>query len=101
VLVVHGGPKTVVVRDRTGRPVVLLSGEPPETLGATELVGLLDLAAAVLTAREMACLADHLTALRQGAGAPIARLQLDGLSFALYVDDPDGNLRAVQRASTS
>ncbi|GAA2739906.1 MULTISPECIES: hypothetical protein [Kitasatospora] len=87
-LVVHGGSNTAVVRDRTGHPVVLLSGPRPEHLTSAILTTLLDLAAAVLTPGETERLARCLTALRHGETVPRSRLELNGESFTLYATGP-------------
>jgi hypothetical protein len=84
VLVVHGGSHTVIVRDPTGLPVVLLSGEQPAALTSARLTGLLDLAAAVLTARETEHLERCLAALRRGELIKSTRMELEGVIFTLY-----------------
>jgi hypothetical protein len=76
VLVVHGGSNTVIARHRTGHPVVLLSGEQPAALTSARLTGLLDLAAAVLTARETELLEHGLAALRRGELTKSTRVEL-------------------------
>ncbi|WP_354644626.1 hypothetical protein [Kitasatospora camelliae] len=83
-LVVHGGSNTVVVRDRSGRPVVVLSGERPEALTSAILTGLLDLAAAVLTPGEMARLERRLADLRRGDLVHRTRMEIDGVEVTLY-----------------
>ncbi|GAA0676521.1 hypothetical protein GCM10010193_32090 [Kitasatospora atroaurantiaca] len=85
-LVVHGGSNTVVVRDQTGRPVVMLSGERPEALTSAILAGLLDLAAAVLTAGELERLERRLAALRNGGTVKSTRLEIEGVVLTLYGD---------------
>lgn len=85
-LVVHGGSKTVIARNWTGQPVVLLSGDQPEHLSPAGLTGLLDLAAAVLTPGEMERLERCLAALRRGETVRSTRLELAGVVLTLYGD---------------
>ncbi|MFD7985482.1 hypothetical protein ACFV4M_19205 [Kitasatospora indigofera] len=83
-LVVHGGSNTAIVRDRTGRPVVLLSGPRPEALTSAILTGLRDLAAAVLTTGETERLEHCLAALRRGDLIKQSRLEIEGVVLTLY-----------------
>ncbi|MFD9130716.1 hypothetical protein [Kitasatospora sp. NPDC059571] len=83
-LVVHGGSNTAIVRDRTGRPVVLLSGERPEALTSGIQAGLRDLAAAVLTPGETERLERWLAGLRRGDRVDRSRLEVEGVVLTLY-----------------
>ncbi|MFC6595189.1 hypothetical protein [Kitasatospora paranensis] len=80
----HGGSNTAIVRDRTGRPVVLLSGPRPEALTSAILIGLRDLAAAVLTTGETERLERCLAALRRGDLIKRSRMEVEGVVLTLY-----------------
>ncbi|SNT60573.1 hypothetical protein SAMN05216252_16811 [Actinacidiphila glaucinigra] len=84
VLVVQGATATAVVRHRTGEPVVLLSGELPAVLTTAALNELLNLAAAVLTAEEMALFRSCLTALRCGEKLQERRIEVSGAVLTVY-----------------
>ncbi|RFC77443.1 hypothetical protein [Streptomyces sp. AcE210] len=83
-LVVHGVSATAVVRDRTGEPVVLLSGELPEALTPAALDELLNLAAAVLDAEELRLFRSCLSALRCGEKLDERRIEMDGAVLTVY-----------------
>ncbi|WP_329567376.1 hypothetical protein [Streptomyces sp. NBC_01361] len=83
-LVVHGVFATAVVRDRTGEPVVLLSGELPEALTPAALDELLNLAAAVLDAEELRLFRGCLSALRCGEKLDERRIEVSGAALTVY-----------------
>ncbi|MFE6757063.1 hypothetical protein ACFVDQ_26215 [Streptomyces sp. NPDC057684] len=83
-LVVHGASATAVVRDRTGEPVVLLSGELPEALTPAALDGLLNLAAAVLDAEELRLFRSCLSALHCGEKLEERRIEVGGAVLTVY-----------------
>lgn len=83
-LVVHGGSTTAIVRDRTGQPVVLLSGPHPGALTSAILTSLRNLAAAVLTAGETERLEHCLAALRRGDLIKHSRMEVEGVVLTLY-----------------
>ena len=83
-LVVQGGPTTAVVRGRTGESVVLLSGELPVELTDESLVGVLDLAAAVLDDAEMQLFRRCLDELRAGDTTRSRRVEVDGAVLTVY-----------------
>ncbi|MFD0116780.1 hypothetical protein ACFVZL_16495 [Streptomyces sp. NPDC058320] len=90
-LVVHGASATAIVRDRTGEPVVLLSGELPETLTPTTLDELLSLAAAVLDTHELDLFRTCLTALHCEEQLHERRIEVSGAILTVYRShsDPD------------
>ena len=83
-LVVQGGPTTAVVRGHTGESVVLLSGELPVELTDESLVGVLDLAAAVLDDAEMQLFRRCLDELRAGDTSRTRRVEIDGAVLTVY-----------------
>ena len=83
-LVVRGVFATAVVRDRTGEPVVLLSGELPEALTPSSLKDLLNLAAAVLDTDELDLFYKCLAALRCGEKLEERRIWVDGAVLTIY-----------------
>lgn len=83
-LVVHGASATAVVRDRTGEPVVLLSGELPEALTPSSLDALLNLAAAVLDTEELDLFRTCLTALHCGEKLQERRIEVSGAVLTVY-----------------
>ncbi|GGJ66624.1 hypothetical protein GCM10010121_091570 [Streptomyces brasiliensis] len=84
VLVVHGVSATAVVRDRTGEPVLLLSGELPEALTPSSLDELLNLAAAVLDAEELQLFRTCLSALSCGEKLEERRIEVSGAVLTVY-----------------
>jgi hypothetical protein len=84
VLVVQGGPTTAVVRGHSGESVVLLSGELPAEMTDENLAEVLDLAAAVLDAEEMALFRRCLDALRAGDTSRTRRVEIDGAVLTVY-----------------
>ncbi|MFD7441454.1 hypothetical protein [Streptomyces sp. NPDC059909] len=83
-LVVPGASATAVVRDRTGEPVVLLSGELPSALTPSGVNELLNLAAAVLNAEELALFRSCLAALRCGERLEERRIEVGGAVLTIY-----------------
>ncbi|MGW1803215.1 hypothetical protein ACWCQN_47325 [Streptomyces sp. NPDC001984] len=83
-LVVHGVFATAVVRDGTGEPVVLLSGELPEALTPSSLNDLMNLAAAVLDTGELDLFYTCLAALRCGEKLEERRIWVDGAVLTIY-----------------
>ncbi|MGW7365571.1 hypothetical protein ACWGI8_19545 [Streptomyces sp. NPDC054841] len=83
-LVVPGASATAVVRDRTGEPVVLLSGELPTALTPSGVNELLNLAAAVLSAEELALFRSCLAALRYGERLEERRIEVSGAVLTIY-----------------
>ncbi|MFF3876192.1 hypothetical protein [Streptomyces sp. NPDC001978] len=83
-LVVHGASATAVVRDRTGEPVVLLSGELPESLTPSSLNDLMNLAAAVLDTEELELFGKCLAALRCGEKLHERRIEVSGAVLTVY-----------------
>ncbi|MFG2661678.1 hypothetical protein [Streptomyces sp. NPDC048425] len=83
-LVVHGAFATAVVRDRTGEPVVLLSGELPEALTPASLDDLMNLAAAVLDTQELELFRKCLAALRYGEKLQERRIEVNGAVLMVY-----------------
>ncbi|RNL71261.1 hypothetical protein [Streptomyces sp. I6] len=89
-LVVPGALATAVVRDRTGEPVVLLSGELPSALTPSGVDELLNLAAAVLEAEELELFRRCLAALRRGGKLRETRIEVSGAVLTIYRDGPSG-----------
>ncbi|MGW3245518.1 hypothetical protein [Streptomyces sp. NPDC001070] len=83
-LVVQGTSATAVVRDRTGEPVLLLSGELPEVLTQASLGELLNLASAVLTGEEMDLFRGCLAALRCGEKIQERTVEFNGAVLTVY-----------------
>ncbi|MER5176978.1 hypothetical protein ABT009_01115 [Streptomyces sp. NPDC002896] len=83
-LVVPGASATAVVRDRTGEPVVLLSGELPSALTQSGLDELLNLAAAVLSTEELELFRKCLAALRCGEKLEERRIEVSGAVLTIY-----------------
>lgn len=83
-LVVHGVFATAVVRDRTGEPVVLLSGELPEMFTPSSLNDLMNLAAAVLNTDELDLFYKCLAALRCGEKLSERRIWVNGAVLTIY-----------------
>ncbi|MFI1472462.1 hypothetical protein, partial [Streptomyces wuyuanensis] len=84
VLVVPRAPATAVVRDRTGEPVVLLSGELPSALTPSGVNELLNLASAVLEAEELELFRRCLSALRCGEKLRETRIEVSGAVLTIY-----------------
>ncbi|MEU2264833.1 hypothetical protein ABZ557_32260 [Streptomyces sp. NPDC019645] len=85
-LVVPRAPATAVVRDRTGEPVVLLSGELPSALTPSGVQELLNLAAAVLEAEELELFRRCLSALSCGEKLRETRIEVSGAVLTIYRD---------------
>ncbi|MEU4209728.1 hypothetical protein AB0F13_06960 [Streptomyces sp. NPDC026206] len=86
-LVVSGGSTSnAVVRGRTGESVVLLSGDLPDVLTDRSVAELLDLAAAVLTGKEMAMFRTCLYALRRGERLGRRCVEVDGAILTVYYE---------------
>ncbi|MER5176976.1 hypothetical protein ABT009_01105 [Streptomyces sp. NPDC002896] len=83
-LVVPGAIATAVVRDRTGEPVVLLSGELPSAFTPSSVQDLLNLAAAVLNAEELELFRKCLAALRCGEKLEERRIEVSGAVLTVY-----------------
>ncbi|MEU4134482.1 hypothetical protein [Streptomyces wuyuanensis] len=83
-LVVPGAPATAVVRDRTGEPVVLLSGELPSALTPSGVNELLNLASAVLETEELELFRRCLSALRCGEKLRETRIEVSGAVLTIY-----------------
>ncbi|MGW7422426.1 hypothetical protein ACWGJB_20630 [Streptomyces sp. NPDC054813] len=80
----HGGPATAVVRGPDGESVVLLSGELPEVLTDASVTELLDLAAAILGAGELALFEECLHTLRRNGMRAGRRIEVDGAVLTVY-----------------
>ncbi|MGW2211015.1 hypothetical protein [Streptomyces sp. NPDC001781] len=80
----HGGPATAVVRGPEGESVVLLSGELPEVLTDQAVRELLDLAAAILSATELALFRTCLDALRANGMRAGRIIEVDGAVLTVY-----------------
>ncbi|MFG2312982.1 hypothetical protein ACGFS9_30560 [Streptomyces sp. NPDC048566] len=87
-LVVHGSPTTAVVRGTTGEPVILLSGELPETLTATALQDVMNMALAVLDAEEMTLFRRCLTALQCGEKLEERYIEISGATLTIFRSEP-------------
>ncbi|MFI9274464.1 hypothetical protein ACIGXM_27705 [Kitasatospora sp. NPDC052896] len=87
-LLVQGGSTTAVVRGRTGEPVVLLAGGRSGVLGEPGLAELVDLAAAVLTAREMPLFHRCLDAFRRGELTDTRQVEIAGAALTVYRSAP-------------
>ncbi|MEU4134480.1 hypothetical protein [Streptomyces wuyuanensis] len=85
-LVVPGALATAVVRDRTGEPVVLLSGELPSALTPSGVNELLNLASAVLETEELELFRRCLSALRCGEKLRETRIEVSGAVLTIYRD---------------
>ncbi|MEU6709267.1 hypothetical protein [Streptomyces wuyuanensis] len=85
-LVVPGALATAVVRDRTGEPVVLLSGELPSALTPSGVQELLNLASAVLETEELELFRRCLSALRCGEKLQETRIEVSGAVLTIYRD---------------
>lgn len=83
-LFVHGGPATAVVRGPAGESVVLLSGELPQVLTEDAVTELLDLAAAILDADELALFHACLRTLRTDGLRAGRRIEVDGAVLTVY-----------------
>ncbi|MEU6709265.1 hypothetical protein [Streptomyces wuyuanensis] len=83
-LVVPRASATAVVRDRTGEPVVLLSGELPSALTPSGVQELLNLASAVLETEELELFRRCLSALRCGEKLQETRIEVSGAVLTIY-----------------
>ncbi|WP_351237754.1 hypothetical protein [Streptomyces sp. NPDC002133] len=83
-LVVPRASATAVVRDRTGEPVVLLTGELPSALSPSGVNELLNLAAAVLDKEELELFRSCLAALRCGEKLQESRIEVSGAVLTIY-----------------
>ncbi|MFI1167123.1 hypothetical protein ACH4UM_26880 [Streptomyces sp. NPDC020801] len=73
-----------MVRNPAGDAVVLLSGELPEVLTDQALAELLDLAAAILEADELALFHKCLQTLRRNGMRAGRRIEVDGAVLTVY-----------------
>jgi hypothetical protein len=83
-LFVHGGPATAVVRGPAGESVVLLSGELPDELTEESVAELVDLAAAILDADELALFHTCLRTLRRDGMRAGRRVEMGGAVLTVY-----------------
>ncbi|MFJ4784679.1 hypothetical protein [Streptomyces sp. NPDC088794] len=80
----HGGPATAVVRGPAGESVVLLSGELPDELTEESVAELVDLAAAILDADELALFHTCLRTLRRDGMRAGRRVEMGGAVLTVY-----------------
>ncbi|MGW1210819.1 hypothetical protein ACWD5F_14430 [Streptomyces sp. NPDC002499] len=80
----HGGPATAVVRGPAGESVVLLSGELPDELTEESVADLVDLAAAILDADELALFHTCLRTLRRDGMRAGRRVEMGGAVLTVY-----------------
>ncbi|MER5604410.1 hypothetical protein [Streptomyces sp. NPDC002265] len=82
--VVQGSSTTAVVRGTTGEPVILLSGELPESLTAAALDDVMNMALAVLSVDEMRLFRTCLTALCCGERLEERHIEVSGASLTIF-----------------